>query len=150
MAALQLRCGNDNVVPRDAEYYSAHFAAGHGAIGIFDNNGVLVGHSLTREADGNSTTFNVLVDPQHRGQRLHTRMIDKWLEDATHKGLQSVSARVRVDNYASLKNFEAAGMSRVAEEPSPDAPEHMTYWLKKSLRPTYIASYACEFRPLVL
>lgn len=147
MAALQTRCGPDNVVPRDADYYRQHFANGHSAVGIFDMQGVLVAHSLVRNIDGNSTMLNVLVDPQHRGQRLQSRMVAQWLDEAARAGCQTASARVRVLGNVSLHNFENAGLQRVAEEPSPEAPEHMTYLLQKSLQPTYIPVRIAEHKP---
>lgn len=150
MAALQLRCGADNVVPRDADYYRDHFSNGHDAVGLFDSQGVLIAHALVRNAKGVTTMLNVLVDPQHRGQRLQGRMMESWMDTATRNGLQTASARVRIDNIASLKNFLSAGFTPVLEEPSPEAPDCMTYVVQKSLQPVAKITYAGIFRPSVV
>lgn len=146
MAALQIRTGSENVIPRDADYYRNHFARGETAIGIVDNNGTLIAHALIRtDTDKRSTTMlNVLVDPQHRGHQLHAKMIKCWLEAAAEAGLRTALARVRVDNLASLKNFMAAGMFPGAPEPSPDAPQAMTYLMQKSLRAVTYSYSECR------
>lgn len=146
MSALQTRCGPDNVVPRDMGYYESHFAAGHSAIGIVDGNGTLIAHALIRSDNKNTSMLNVLVDPQHRGQQLQKQMVELWLADATRQGIQTASARVRLSAGASFKNFANAGLNVVAEEPSPEAPHHMTYLMQKSLQPT-LAYRPSENRP---
>lgn len=139
MTALQVRTGADNVIPRDAVYYRDHFSRGHTALGLLDQNGTLVAHALIRTTAENTTMLNVLVDPQHRGQGLHTQMITNWLDAATKAGTKTASARVRVDNTASLRNFDAAGMTISATEPSPEAPHEITYMMMKTLQPKPLA-----------
>ncbi len=133
MDRLQTRCGTDNVVPRDSAYYAAHFAAAQGAVGIVDEQGALVAHALIRNKGTDTTMLNVLVDPEHRGQRLHNRMIAAWLENASDAGLLTASARVRTTAVASFKNFSTAGFETIREEPSPEAPHEMTHVMQKAL-----------------
>lgn len=135
MDRLQTRCGADNVVPRDAAFYTAHFADGQEAIGMVDCQGKLVAHALIRTHGTNTKMFNVLVDPQHRGQRLHSQMIDEWLESAYDTGCHTASARVRLSAATSYKNFDAAGFKSMRVEPSPDAPHEMTHVMVKALIP---------------
>lgn len=133
MDRLQMRCGSENVVPRDAAYYTAHFAGGQEAIGMVDKQGTLVAHALIRNHGRSTKMLNVLVDPEHRGQKLHTRMIDEWLENAGNNGLRLAAARVRPSAVASFRNFSAAGFESIRQEPSPDAPHEMTHVMVKRL-----------------
>ena len=133
MDRLQTRCGTDNVVPRDAAYYAAHFAQGHEAIGMLDAQGQLVAHALVRHHGTDTKMMNVLVDPQHRGHKLHARMINEWLENAYDAGLRTATARVRLSAVASFKNFCAAGFESVQIEPSPEAPHEVTHVMVKTI-----------------
>lgn len=133
MDRLQTRCGADNVVPRDAAFYTAHFADGQEAIGMVDSQGQLVAHALIRNHGRSTKMLNVLVDPEHRGHKLHAQMIDEWLADAHQAGLRLATARVRPSAVASFKNFSAAGFESVRLEPSPDAPYEMTHVMVKRL-----------------
>ncbi len=133
MDSLQTRCGPENVVPRDAAYYTSHFADGQEAIGMVDAQGQLVAHALIRNHGRSTKMLNVLVDPAHRGQKLHTQMINEWLENARDSGFRLATARVRPSAMASFKNFSAAGFESVRQEPSPDAPHEMTHVMVKRL-----------------
>lgn len=135
MDRLQARCGHENVVPRDAAFYNDHFAQNQTAIGMVDKQGQLVAHALIRNHGTETKMLNVLVDPAHRGQGLHKRMIEDWLDAAAQEGFTSATARVRLSAVASFKNFSAAGFESVLREPSPDAPHEMTDVMVKSLRP---------------
>jgi ribosomal protein S18 acetylase RimI-like enzyme len=133
MDRLQTHCGADNVVPRDAAFYTAHFADGQEAIGMIDAQGQLVAHALIRNHGTDTKMLNVLVDPQHRGQKLHGQMIDEWLGSAHEAGFHTASARVRLSATASFKNFSAAGFESVRVEPSPEAPHEITHVMVKPL-----------------
>ncbi len=145
MAALQTRTGPSQIVPRDADYYSAHFASQHTAIGFVDSNNTLIAHALIRTDRETTTMLNVLVDPLHRGQQLQTQMIRQWLDVATAAGITTATARIRIGNAISLKNFDAAGMVICTTEPSPEEPEAMTHVMKKSLQESTVRNV--DFRP---
>ena len=145
MTALQIRTGPDQVVPRDAEFYRAHFSGGQTAIGFVDANATLIAHALIRINEDVTTMLNVLVDPNHRGQQLHTQMIRHWLDTAKESGITTASARIRTGNTVSLKNFDAAGMMICATEPSPEDASAMTHVMKKSLQETTVRNV--DFRP---
>lgn len=144
MLLLQARTGTEQVVERDADYYHNHFQTGQSALGMFDEQGLLVAQALIRGDKHKTTMLNVLVDPDHRGQKLHSRIIDKWLEVATREGIKSATARVRIDNMPSLTNFDKAGMTISKMEPSPEAPEHMTYVMTKSLQKPLVKNAECR------
>ncbi len=133
MDRLQTRCGADNVVLRDAAYYTSHFADGQEAIGMVDAQGQLVAHALIRNHGTDTKMLNVLVDPLHRGQKLHSHMIEEWLEDARSAGFRTATARVRLSAMASFNNFSAAGFESVLQEPSPEAPHEITHLMVKTL-----------------
>lgn len=135
MNALQTRCGSENVVPRDSAYYRAHFAQGQQALGLVDDQGRLVAHALIRNQGLETRMLNVLVDPDHRGQGLHKRMIEDWLDAASEAGYLRATARVRLTATASFKNFSAAGFESILREPSPDEPHEMTDLMAKALPP---------------
>ncbi len=134
MLALQAHTGTENIIARDAEYYKEHFRKGHTAMGMVDAHGTLVAQALVRSDRHNTTMLNVLVDPEHRGQSLHSKMIDQWLDMATKAGIKTASARIKTDNIASIRNFDKAGMEITKTEPSPEDPERMTYLMTKSLQ----------------
>lgn len=134
MSKLQQRCGAENVVERDQVYYNKHFAQGHTAVGMIDEEGQLVAHALIAHQGDETRMLNVLVDPAHRGQGLHKRMIKDWLTFASQQGYSQAAARVRLSAVASFKNFSAAGFESVRREPSPDAPHEMTDFMVKPLQ----------------
>ena len=138
MTALQIRTGPDQVVPRDGDFYRTHFAAGHTAIGFVDAHATLIAQALIRTNDDTTTILNVLVDPLHRGQQLQIQMIQKWLDTATQSGIKTATARIRIGNDVSLKNFAMAGLTICATEPSPEEPHAMTHVMKKSLQETKV------------
>ena len=144
MLALQARTGTENIIARDSEYYKEHFRKGHTALGMVNAHGMLVAHALVRSDRHNTTMLNVLVDPEHRGQSLHSKMIDKWLEIATKAGIKTASARIKIDNIASIRNFDKAGMEITKTELSPEDPTRMTYLMTKSLQKPLIRLVECR------
>lgn len=138
MVALQDRTGTEGIIARTQDYYYSHLMMGNLAIGVRDSEGVLVGHALIKDYEGTSLIQNVLVDPAHRGQKLAGRLINSWLDIAQMQGVELAQARVRPENLASLKAFQACGLEITATYPSPENPHHMVHILTKDIKPGFI------------
>lgn len=147
--ALQAEAGDGQVIDRTAQSLTAHFNAGHTAIGVF-HGGQLVGQSLIRTEDipaaplpvkgdlkqqfiKQSLIGGVVVSKAARGQGLGATMINLWLSMAEKAGADVAHARVRVGNQKSWEIFMQSGLSITSSGPSPDHPHEKVYFMHKPL-----------------
>ncbi|MCM2343770.1 MAG: GNAT family N-acetyltransferase [Alphaproteobacteria bacterium] len=137
MVALQDRTGCTSIVPRTVDYYYTHLFTGQGALGIRDSAGTLVAQALVKNEDDTSLLQNVLVDPQHRGQKLSSHLIMQWLDLVKESGISFAQARVRIDNHSSLHNFLACGMDITQTIPSPEDSRHLVHVMSKVMKEGY-------------
>ena len=144
---LQSRVSGDNTIQRDKGYLSAHFNNGHSALGVLHGS-KLVGHALMTQdvvysdqsvnhAPALSYTQNTismfLIDPEHAGKGLGSRILQAWEAAAKATGADVLHARVKASNQAGYKRFNKMGLETQYQAPSPDDAQRIVSYMYKSL-----------------
>lgn len=150
MLELQNKIKSHDIIAKDAASLTAHFNAGHSAIGII-RDGVLIAQATIKPDPVKTNTATIgflMTDPAHRGQGLSNSLIGAALQKMGYEGFDTAQARVKVDNQQTAwKHFERQGFAITETGESPDQKGRQVFTLQKALKPVFFGALHKREKP---
>jgi len=90
---------------------------GTGGLIAFNAQLTPLGFILVRSAGDEVEILTLCVDPQHRGQKIATRILNSLIADCKSRGRPRIILEVGQNNQPALGLYEGCGFDRVGERP---------------------------------
>lgn len=90
---------------------------GTGGLIAFNAQPTPLGFILIRSAGDEVEILTLCVDPQHRGQKIATRILNSVIADCNTRGRPRIFLEVAQSNQPALGLYQGCGFDRVGERP---------------------------------
>ena len=102
---------------------------------VAENDGVIVGHTITMTTCGDTDILSIAVKPEYRRFGIGDRLMENLFESAEKNNVENIFLEVRRSNIPAISLYEKNGFEKIGERKNfYDLPREDAVLMKKTIK----------------